>query len=387
MNPFDRLKKFWRVKRNRHQFILVTLAILSIVLLRNRYDYREYERQWRFFLDGGIPWDYGSNSYGPFHPLLAYLHAVYDKLPRLIFSLAAIFVSIFLFKKVDANPILNTDRKKKLFFLLLYNPLIWIFFVINGCNDGLVAFFFIFGIFFYDENKFVLSALLISLAILYKYIPIFALPVLCIPNRKINWSFSLSSFVFLGSGFGLTYYLWGDRFLDPVFYNSGRESKILSIFRYFRGDFSFLKVFGIESVDFISTYLVIISVLAVFAFHLIKNWNYFYSLTLSMLLVFLFYKVGHFQYYFLIYLLLIYDFSKSESSLRVNEIVVRRIFLFLYWLAATTFLYGITEGFYRRFHIIREFIGLPHFFILSALIAALVWPADDWRRRFSNHSA
>ena len=87
--------------------------------------------------------------------------------------------------------------------LLLYNPIIWIMFVINGCNDGLVGFLFLFGIVYYDKGRYIFSALLLSIAILYKYIPLFILPVLFINNRKINWKFSLSSMTFLVFGFGL----------------------------------------------------------------------------------------------------------------------------------------------------------------------------------------
>ena len=194
---------FRKDKNKRHQLILVVLAVSLIAVSRNRFDHGEYIRQWKFFLDGGNPWDYSTNTYGPLHNLIALFYSLHLKLPRLIFSLCAIFSSFYLYNKIEKNQNINPSTRKRLMYLLYYNPLIWIFFVINGCNDGLVACLFLFGIVFYDKNKFVTSALLLSLAILYKYIPLFIIPFLCINNKQINWKFSLSTLFFLGGGFGV----------------------------------------------------------------------------------------------------------------------------------------------------------------------------------------
>ncbi|NJM16163.1 MAG: hypothetical protein HC896_13005 [Bacteroidales bacterium] len=91
--------EFWKDKANVHQFVIVCFSILLAVILKNRYDYRDYERQWQFFINGGNPWDYGSNAYGPLHNLMAFLHLANAKLPRLIFTLSAFIASLFLYQK------------------------------------------------------------------------------------------------------------------------------------------------------------------------------------------------------------------------------------------------------------------------------------------------
>lgn len=362
-------KDLWGNITNRHILMVVSLYVLLILLIENRYDYAEYGRQWQFFLAGGNPWDYASNAYGPLHNSMAFIYDIHHKLPRLLFSLLSVAGSVFLIKKINRT-VLDKDVKEKSFYLLLYNPIVWLMFVINGCNDGLIGFLFLFGVVLYDKEKYVLSALLLSLAILYKYIPLFVIPILCINSRRINFRFTLSTVAFLGMGFGISFYLWGTKFLNPILFNSSRESKILSIFRYLRGDYSFLKLFGIDNVDHLSIYLVIGSVILIFIVQLVYRWHWIVGLVVTMLSIHLFYLVGHFQFYISIYFLLFFYLYKFSYSIGTHEL--KRILLSLYWIAATTLLYGITEGFYKRFAIIREFIGLPHFIILLLTLISIV---------------
>ena len=359
----------WGNITSRHILLVVSLYIFLILIIKNRYDYAEYGRQWQFFLAGGNPWDYISNAYGPLHNSMAFVYDIHHKLPRLLFSSLSVIGSIFLIKKVNGSA-LNENVKEKSFYLLLYNPIVWLMFVINGCNDGLVGSLFLFGVVLYDKEKYVLSALLLSLAILYKYIPLFIIPILCINSRKINFKFTLSTIAFLGIGFGTSFYLWGAKFLDPILFNASRESKILSIFRYLRGDYSFLKLFGIDNVDHLSIYFVIGSVILIFIVQLVYRWHWIVSLIVTMLSIHLFYLVGHFQFYISIYFLLFFYLYKFGRSIGAYEL--KRIFLSLYWIAATTVLYGITEGLYGRFVFIREFIGLPHFIILLLTLISIV---------------
>ncbi|NJM16162.1 MAG: hypothetical protein HC896_13000 [Bacteroidales bacterium] len=228
-----------------------------------------------------------------------------------------------------------------------------------------------------------MAALLISLSILYKYIPIFILPVLGITNRKINWKFSLSAFAFLTAGFGASYYFWGVKMLNPFLVNAGRESKILSIFRYFRGEYSFLKFFGVENIDFLSTYFVVGAVLTVFVLHVIYQWHYLHSLIITLLAVFLFYKVGHFQFYISVYFILFFYLAKSRQTIGEEVITRKKVFQFLYWLAGITILYGATEGFYRKFSVIREFISVPHTIMLAILLVAFVKQACQSRNKIA----
>jgi len=225
---------------------------------------------------------------------------------------------------------LDQKSKNKSFYLLLFNPVVWIMIVINGCNDGLMGFLFLFGIVLYDKERYVYAALLLSLAILYKYIPLFVLPILCINNRRINWKFSLSTLLFLVFGFGLTFYFWGAKFLYPIFYNSNRESKILSVFRYLRGEYSFLKPLGITNLDHLSLYFVVGSVLLIFIVQLIYKWNWIVSVIITMLAVHMFYLVGHFQFYIAIYFLVFFFLYKFGKAIDIRSL--NNVYLLLYWI-------------------------------------------------------
>lgn len=378
-------KAIWIDKTKRHELVLFFISILLIVILKNRYDYTDYEVQWQAYLNDGNP----SGAYGPLHNSMAYLFSVNAKLPRLVFSSASILTSFYLYNLIHKNLSISAEEKKKFKFLLFYNPLIWIFFVVYGCNDGLVGALFLFGIIAYEKDRFILSSLLLSLAILYKYIPIFAIPFLCISNRKINWKFSLSLGGFLIAGFGFSYLVWGEKFLNPILFNASRESKILSVFRFLRGDYSPLKFFSIDSVDYLSTYLVVFSVITVFVFHILYNLKTYQSLVLSLMLVFLFYKVGHFQFYFSFILILIYYFNRNYTDMkRLHPLLLHKIWLFLVWIAFATFLYGITEGFYKRFEVIREFIGLPTFIIhLIMAVSFIIFMIKATQKRSAHSNA
>lgn len=357
---------FWNDKINRHATIIGLVYLLLIFLTKNIFDYSEYQKQWQFYLDGGNPWDFGSNAYGPLHNLLAYLYQIHPKLPRMIFAASALITSIFLARKIDQSS-LSKSWQNRSFFLLLYSPLMLIMITINGCNDGLVSMLLLFGLFYYDKKHFVISSILICSAIFYKFYPLFLLPVLFINGRKVNWKFSLSTLFILAAGAGTSYLLWGEKFLHPLLYNSHRESKILSIFRYLRGEFSFLKPFGIENLDHYSNYLVIAGVVITFFLHLFYNWHWMKSLVITFIAVNLFYLVGHFQFYLSLYFMIFYFIIRLDKD--QIDFGFKKMSLFLYWISGATLLFGITEGFYHHFHIIREFIGVPNFIIL--LITAL----------------
>lgn len=111
----------WGSKSNRQLSIVVCLFVLLTVFLGNRFDYKEYERQWQFFLGGENPWDYGSNAYGALHNLMAFFYQINSKLPRLLFAVLSMVATIFLIKSLKTSK-LDEKQKNQSFYLLLYNP-------------------------------------------------------------------------------------------------------------------------------------------------------------------------------------------------------------------------------------------------------------------------
>ena len=343
---------------------LVLVCIGIILFSNNNFDYEEYEKQWTHILQGGNPWEAWSNVYGPAHNLMAYLYALHHKGPRLLFGLGCLLISFYLFARIEKNPEMESMTKNKLQLLAFFNPIIWIFIVVNGCNDGLIAVLFLGAILFYDKEKYLWAAFLIALATLYKYIPIFVLPFLFISKRKINWKFALSFSFLTIFGLLISYWIWGVALFNPIRYNSLRASKILSIFRFLRGDYSPFQLIGIDNLDFLSSYLVVLAMLLLFIFYLRYNVQWYQGVLLSLLCLHLLYMVGHFQYYILIVLLFLFFINKDFQEIKaLHPDLLWYLWLFIGWICFCTILYAATEGFYRHFAFIREFIGLPTFII------------------------
>jgi hypothetical protein len=247
-------------------------------------------------------------------------------------------------------------------YLALYNPILLIMVVINGCNDGLVAAMFIFGIIAYQKQNFNSSALWISLSIAYKFIPLFVLPVLFVPNRKLNFKFIIPIVSLLLIIFGLSYFWWGMEVLGPILNNAERESKILSIFRYFRGEYSILSFFGTGDIDYLSPPLVITSVIVVFIYAYLKKIIWVKAAIATVIAVYIFFLVGHFQFYLILCgLVFFYLAFYAEKISILNQ---KRLYLFIIWIYSLMLLYGVTEGFYRHFYVIREFISVPHVMVM-----------------------
>ena len=352
-----------------NQLFLILVAIVIIALTKNTFDYEEYEKQWMHILEGGNPWEAWSNVYGPAHNLMAFVYAIHHKLPRLIFGLGSLLISLYLYRRIQDNPSIDSKNKTSLLLLAYFNPIIWIFLVVNGCNDGLIGLLFITSILYYGREKFLLAALLLSIATLYKYIPIYILPFLFISSNRINWKFALSFSLITVLGMLIAYLSWGETLFNPIRYNSHRLSKILSIFRFLRGEYSPFQMVGLENLDFLSTYLLIIAGLGLFALHLWYKMHWYHGVLLAMLSLHLFYMVGHFQYYIIILLLFLFYLNKDWNQIKtLYPDLLRYIWLFIGWICFATILYAATEGFYRHFEFIREIIGLPSFIINGLLL-------------------
>ncbi len=316
------------------------------------YDYPAYGGIWRHILDGGNPWHHAVgdsrhfNAYGPLNVVLAYPYDLSPHLPKLIFALASVSASLYLASRARGRPVVVA-------YLLLAPPL-WILYVHAGFNDALLGALLLFGAVAYDRERFVTSAVLIALAILFKFTPIFVVPFLCLPRRRVQWTFGLTLGACLAVGFGVAYLLWGEAIADPIRFGMQRPSSSASIF-------NFLDEHGIANLDFLGVYLIVASLVVVFLLDLAPR----HAVVLGLSFVLLWYKAAHLQFYFSLSLLLVY-LAIVEP---LPAALVRAIAGFLIWWCAVVVAWKLGDRAWKQH--LHAWIGLPTFVVHAWLNVAL----------------
>jgi len=340
------------------------IVVASCVALRSSdttYDYRHYGGQWQHVLDGGNPWEYARgdlrrfNSYGPLHALMAWPYAVSSLLPKLVYALASIAATIYLVSRA-------TSHRAIVLFLVL-NPPLWILYVHGGFNDALIGALFLFGIVAFDRGRFALSAVLLGLAILYKFTPIFIVPFLCLHRRRVRWAFAAPLAGTLGLGFGAAYVTWGASLLDPVRVGASRPSSSASIFNFLDEH--------LGNVDFLSIYVLAGALLAIFACYVIYDLEVRHCVVLALSCAFLFYRANHLQFYVSLTLLSVYLVIEEHRRIQaIAPALLRSLGAFLVWLCVVVTVWKICDREGKQ--VLHRWIGLPTFLLHLGMNVALV---------------
>jgi len=341
------------------------------------HDYITYTLNWDHILLGGDPWlgaqpdqSIPQNVYGPIYVLFAYPYSVYNKLPRIIWTLFLYGLSYWLITQIFNSSRIDENYKIILSLVLLLSPFLWITSVYFAQFDIVVASLSLSAIEAKRRGRNVLSGILISMAVSLKYYPIVIVPFLFISKKKADVKFITSFILFTAIIFVTSYGIWKDSLFIPIKLAASRPSKLLSIFRFLRGEYSFLKLCnGINNADIFSLPLLIISGGTVFIIHLIKDMDFITGSVLAVTVTLLFYKVGHQNYHVVLYISLIYwiiftDFSKRVSA---TAIIIYMLFINLFQIGYMKFLWG------GKWSFVRDICGLPAFFILAFLLFAIFW--------------
>jgi hypothetical protein len=369
----------------KYRFILLLLVITFILSVYYciefpvvpGHDYVTYTLNWDHILSGGDPWlgaqpdqSIPQNVYGPIYLLFAYPYSIYNKLPRIIWTLFWYGLSYWLIIQIFNFSRLNENYKIILSMVLLLSPFLWITTVYFAHFDIVVAVLSLSSIEAKRRARNVMSGILISMAVSLKYYPIVIVPFLFISKKKVDIKFITSFILFTAIIFVTSYGIWKDSLFIPIKIAAARPSKLLSIFRFLRGEYSFLKLCnGINNVDIFSLPLLIISGGTVFIIYLIKNMDFITGSVLAVTVTLLFYKVGHYNYHMILYLFLIYwiiftDFSKWVSA---TAIIIYMLFINLFQIGYMKFLWG------GKWSFVRDICGLPAFFVIAFLLFAVFW--------------
>lgn len=356
----DRLRRAFADPVRRERIVVATLAVIGVVVLPNRHDYSSYQSHWRQTLAGLDPYAVDGNAYGPLHNAFALLFWIHRKLPRLVFAAATVAATFTALDAVRRSPDLPARPRAALRWLLLANPLLWVFVVAFGSNDGLVAPLVLWGVLAVEAGRPLLGAVLLAPATLLKFTPAFLVPFLASPRRRLRWGFGLLFLALVTGGMAVGWALWGPAALGPIGFAAGRPSNLLSVFAFLGGPWSPLRLAGIQNADTWSMPLLAAGLAMVALLHLWRGFDSVTGALLGFAVVLATYKVGNHQFHLAMYLLLAWFLATRWSTIiRLHPGLVRAAFWYLGWIAGCTALYAVTEGYWGRFGFIRWFIGLP----------------------------
>lgn len=339
------------ISKERWIYILFIISFVITLYFRNIHDYLAYVNEWKKIFNGENPF----NAYGVFFNFFALPNAIHHKLPKIIFIFIYFFTISKLFKLYEENNLIR--------IALLFNPIFWVFGVLLGSNDVFLASITLLSLITLMSQKNVVSGILLSIGITFKYTPLSILPFLILKNKSLNIKLIISTLSTIVVVILLGFCFWGDELFSSFMFNVNRKSTIFSIFRFISGEYHPLQFVNISSLDYLSIYFVIISWVILYILFIIYKFEKYLAILLAYSNMLLFYKVGHHQFYLLLFLLTVLTYSIHKKSFQKNKILIISIVLFWTWIFLFTLLYPLTDLYRGDFYHIREWVGLPTFII------------------------
>lgn len=363
---------------------LTTLAaVVTTLLVGAQGDYGAYVLQWDLVLSGDDPWS-TNNTYGPAYNLFSILYALHPMLPKVLFAAAwqvsSWYVLHWLARRGVTLPWL-------MFWLaaLPLNPLFWVFPVVFGQADALVAALCLVSLACRQADRNSLAAVALALAVLMKVYPIVFAPFLALDGRRVNLRFLMTFVAMIAIGLAFSLLLWGESTFHAITFNSGRGSTILSIFRFLRGDASPLQAWA-DNVDYLSIPAMALGGGLVFA--LAWKWRipHVSGALAGILVTLTFWKVGYHQYFLVVPLTAGLMYASGQLFDRDKFLDIATVSC-IGWMGFVSVLYlptyapslvaffagsGLADGMAEWLTFTREWVGLPTFAVLLSMLAALM---------------
>ena len=243
-----------------------------------------------------------------------------------------------------------------------------------------MTFFLLLSVACYRKKQDLAAGSLMALAISTKFIPIVMVPFLALSRKGIRWSFAISLIVSLALIFGVAYWLLGDQVFFPFQKAAGRDSKLLSIFRFLRGSYSPLRLFAEKpNVDGMSVYCALGALGALSVLHIRYRLDSILAAFVALCVLLMLYKVSHPQFFITPIMLITLWIASDFKVIKDSELSLVPVFLFITWISLVAFLYMLTNGYSRTGW--REIVGLPTFlatgWMLTSIAPLLVRRDDD----------
>jgi len=358
-------------QKNLPLFMGLCIAIIPITIVIGFpvvHDYVFYIEDWNHILYGterslskfDIP-----IAYGPLYYAMAFLHQIHYKLPHIFIIISWLLSSFLLLKKLK-----HQNQLYYIFSILMFlNPLIWFYVIYYGNIDIIACLFILYAFNSYDQNKYLVSGISLSLAVLLKFFPILFVPYFLFKKGKINWSF-LKSFVFVFLFVISIFFLFSkENIIANFLYQASRASSGLSIFRYLRGEYSIAHLVSSNvNFDYLSIYLIVISQVLNIWLYIKYKIHYVLSATLAFTLLLAFHKTGNHQYYISLIYLIGYLYSKliENKDFRFKKSSRFIFLLFVVIISVIPMIEFVLRSIFQKlpgFYI--ETIGLCLFFVTA----------------------
>jgi hypothetical protein len=345
------------------------------------HDYRLYIIQWQTLLNGNNLPDY-DNAYGIIHYLFSPLILISKQFPKLVYVLLYLIASFLLIKEIKY--FLNKKILILIYVILFLNPIFWIFGVLYGSNDLFVSSVLVISLIMYRNQHYLRSVFFLFLGVCYKFTPIILLPYLILNSKKNNFRYLFIFGLIISFLYGIGYLVWEESIFNPFLFGSNRSSKMFSIFAFIGSNIAPLSFLNIYNLDFLSLYLIAISLLLLFCLYIIYKLDRYLVILLSFSFLLLFYKVGHHQFYISLLLLMIYILPYHKINIRRNKFLLISIFTFWIWIFSATLIYHFSDGYSGSFLFFRDIMGLPSFIIHFTMNVLLFKFLFDEKKTASN---
>lgn len=372
---------FYAVTRRQALFGLLVLAwsvgmLCTAALSGVLHDYEAYGIQWSNTLRGEDPWrfnDQPTNAYGPLHTFLFYLVPYGELAPKLFFASCFIIVNLLLLVWIFQESESRTVSRTFLYCLLIpANGLVVVFVFIFGSNDAFVASLVGLAIILRSKQRFVLSGVLLGMAVLVKFYPLILVALFCLQGRKIHISPLFSAGATIVLGYLAAYAKWGNSALDSILFGVSREPSLL-FFGLALGEEGHnytpaLELFAQFNAPVVA---LAVTVVALLSFKLGLDW--LEASALCLLVAFSLYKVGHAQFFLTWLVILCALLQRSSDSRRIIIYSSLPVVLFLSVYAVVFQRLWISGGFWESSSdLFRDYLGLPFVVItIGSLVVSL----------------
>lgn len=220
---FPRNPAFWAVSAF-WAFGMLGITVISGV----QHDYVAYTEIWTLIVSGGDPWS-TNNVYGPFFNLFAFPAALHPLVPKLVFALSFILVTIALAGLLVQRMSRKWTSSLIVFGLLLpANYLVIGIVFVYGLNDGLVAALVGAAVVARLARRNVLVGVLLGVAVLLKFYPLLLIPFFSLDRRSADVRILVSAGITCSLGMLMSFFVWGTGIFSAWSWIGSRDPGMLA---------------------------------------------------------------------------------------------------------------------------------------------------------------
>ena len=170
----------------------------------------------------------------------------------------------------------------------------------------------------------------------------------------------------------LTYFIWGDSFLNALGKANGRDPTLFSIMRFVTGAYFPFETAG-QIILALGNIFILVSIGYLFRLYQTKRLAQHTAFLAGFTVLLLFYKAGQQQFYLTYFAIFSVWVLVEFQRLKPNYKVFYSVLILGGWFALMAgIVYPLTNGMTGDYEWLRELIGLPTFLLLSLVLYGLI---------------